>query len=552
MVAATDMHAAMMQASTAYRLQHSNVRIDGTVALDFNAYPYIPALIDEHAPRITVLKGAQMGFTIACIMRALEEAKQGNLRGVGYMFPTEGEVSDFAKARFGPMMTNNHELWGRYVKDTDSAALKRVGDTFLYFRGVGQRGSGSTNKSTSKLKSIPLDRLYLDERDEMDDARVDAVMHRLDGSNVDGVLGGEVFCLSTPTLPGYGVDLDYRTSNQSVWMWQCRKCNHWTCLELTYPDCIVEPGPDRDPYYQCEKCHAELDRVKGEWVARKQDVSDHLGFWVSQLASPTKTARDVILAAEQAIETGRRREFENQTLARAYADVDEELTREQLEALVDPDELKPLREEGPCAMGVDPGKPHWYVVHKRVTERDSICLDWGRADTYEELDRIARKYNVESGVMDQGYDPSAVAKFVEDHDGWYGGLYVGRKTTDPDWDHRNHVVKLGRTRTLDAAHARIINKRVRYRQKDEAWEKFFVPQMTNLKRATIENDKTGDREAMWIVTGGQKNDHLRHADAYANIALERAPIAKSVRRMERDYRAQSKQRSPRRRSYMSL
>jgi hypothetical protein len=527
--AAAESHELMYASSDAYRLQHSNVMIDGTVALDFNRYPFIPQIIDEHAPRITALKGAQLGLTVACIMRALEDAKRLNLRGIGYFFPTESEVSDFAKARFGPMMTNNMEVFGAYVKDTDSASLKRINQTFLYFRGVGQRGGASSQtgikRSTSKLKSIPLDHLYLDERDEMDDDRVDAVEYRLDGS-----LAPEIFVLSTPTLPGYGVDYDYKHSNQSVWMWQCARCNDWTCLELSYPDCIAEPI-NKDPYYLCDGCGKRIERERGQWVAREQGITDHIGYWVSQLSSPTKTAASIVIAAQEAVEKGRHSEFQNQTLARAHAEVDQEITKQQLEDLIDVEATKPLRHEGPCAMGVDPGKPHWYEVRVRITEKDSEVIAMGKADTYEELGKVAKQFNVESGVMDQGYDPSAVAKFCEDHPGWYGCLYVGKKVGEADWDHKKRMVKAGRTRVLDSAHATIVNKRVRYYQKSEFWNKHFVPQMTQLKRATIE-DGVGTRSGVWVVTGGQKNDHLRHADAYCDLALERCGISHAVRRMK--------------------
>jgi len=541
--AAIDSHALMMRASDSYRLQHQGVMVDGTVKLDFNRYPFIPQIIDEHAPRITVLKGAQLGITIACVIRALEDAKRLSLRGIGYFFPTESEVSDFAKARFGPMMNNNGEVWGQYVKDTDSAALKRINQTFLYFRGVGQRGGGSTTgagkRSTSKLKSIPLDHLYLDERDEMDDARVDAVEHRLDGS-----LAPEIFVLSTPTLPGYGVDYDYKSSNQSVYMWQCWRCSEWTCLELSYPTCIVEPR-NGEPYYQCDKCHKPLERGRSQWVARNQDITDHLGYWVSQLSSPTKTALDLVIASDKAVETGRQTEFQNQTLARAYAEVNQEITRQQLEELLDPEAVRPLRHEGPCAMGVDPGKPHWYEVRSRITEDDSVVVAMGRADTYEELSRIAKDFHVESGVMDQGYDPSAVANFCEEHPGWYGALYVGRKVSDPDWQHKERMVKLGRTRTLDDAHNTIMKKRVSYHQKTDFWEKHFIPQMTQLKRATIE-DGVGTQTGVWVITGGQKNDHMRHADAYCDLAVSQCGLAHNVRRMNNRAKAGEVSRKPKR------
>lgn len=536
-----NLHNALMKASISYRLAHSNVRIDGNQPLDFSRYPYIPEIIDERSwQRVTILKGAQMGFTIACIMKALEFAKEGGLRGIGYFFPSDSEVSDFAKARFGPMMTNNPEVWGNLVHDTDSAALKRVGDTFLYFRGAGQKGTGTSQKSLSKQKSIPLDVLVLDERDEMDDNRVDAIMHRLDGS-----LHPHVISLSTPTLPGYGVDYDYARSDQRVWMWKCQACGEWTCLELTFPDCIAEPSGN-EPYYMCQKCRGPLAKVVGEWVARKTDIQDHAGYWVGQLSSPTRTARDIIEAVEMATETGRKRELENQTFARAYADVDEEITEQMLDLLLT-NTQKPLRHEGPCAMGVDPGKPLWYEVAARVTEVDSEVVARGRASSYEEIDRIATAFNVKCGVMDQGYDPSAVSKFCEDHPGWFGCLYVGGKKTAPDWDHTEHLVKVGRTRILDDAHNAIIKKRIKHYQKDEFWVKHYVPQMTNLKRATIEkNARTQDAEAVWVVTGKQKNDHLRHADAYCQLALTQVGLAKSIQRMRnrQSYRDPSRPKSP--------
>lgn len=530
MSAAADLHDAMALLSESYRLSRSAIKIDGGNPLDFSRYPFVAEIVDKSPPRMTVIKGAQMGISLAMVLKTLGKARRGTtksgrkMRGVLYGFPSDRDVQDFSRARFAPMMANNPGQWKVSDDETDSAGLKQIGDVFVYFRGIGQKG-GSSTRSLSGIKSIPVDFVALDERDEMDDSRVDEVIHRLDGS-----LDPELACLSTPTLPGYGVDHDYVSSNQSAWMWRCAACNEWTCLEDTYPDCIAEPR-EGVPHYLCSRCRGPLDRKRGQWVPRKPDITDHLGYWPSQLCSPTKTAADILHAADEAVRNGRMRAFYNQTLGRAYAEVDEEITRQQLEALLTT-QPKPLRHEGPCAMGVDPGKPHWYTVRVRMTEDDSLCIARGRADSYEELHRIATQYNVQSGIMDQGYDPSAVAAFVEAHPGWYGGLYVGGKRSSADWDHREKMVKMGRTRTLDDAHRAIIAKRVMHVQKDEFWEKHFVPQMINLKRATIEKEKTGEREGVWVVTGGVKRDHLRHADAYCHLALERVGLAKSVMELQ--------------------
>lgn len=506
--------------SPSFRLNAQGVTIDGGARIDFKRYPFVPHIIDSRARRTTVIKSAQLGISIACILKALEGARMGGLRGILYGFPSDREVQDFSKARLAPILSQNAHVWGDSIGDAESAGLRQIGNTFLYFRGIGQKGA-SPSKSLSVIKSIPIDWLFLDEADEMDDSRIDAVEHRLDGS-----LCPEQTSLSTPTLPEYGVDLAYKSSNQMTWHWQCPKCNGWTCLEDTYPDCIAEPV-NGDAHYLCAKCRGPLEKVYGEWIAKRPEITDHLGYWVSQLCSPTKTANDILLAADEAIRRGRMREFYNQTLGRAYAEVEDQITEAQLTALVR-DEPRPINHEGPCAMGVDPGKPHWYEVRYRLSEVDAVQVARGKAETYEELSAIAKRYNVECGVMDQGYDPSAVARFVQEHPGWYGGLYVGQKKSDADWDHKERMVKMGRTRTLDDAHNEILAKRISYYRKDEFWHDEFVPQMTNLKRATVENKTTGQREAVWVVTGGRKNDHLRHASAYAHLAMQRIGIAKKV------------------------
>ena len=542
MSAAVSEHEIAMAVSPSYRLHHAEVLIDGGDMVDFARYPYLTEIIDEHARRMTIIKGAQMGFTIACILRCLEEARTENLRGILYLFPTDGEVQDFSKARFSPLIAQNEHIWGADMGNTDSAGLKEIGSSFVYFRGAGQKG-GSKSKSMSKAKSMPIDRIYGDERDEMSDARWDALEKRLDGS-----LCPEQTILSTPTLPGYGVDLEYQSSDQRSVLWKCPACNGHTCLEDTYPECIAEPT-NGDPFYLCAKCRGALKRARMEWVPRKPDVKDHRGYWASQLCSPTKSAADIIRAASVAASRGRMREFYNQTLARPYAEVEDQITEQQLTELLT-DEVRPLRHEGPAAMGVDPGKPHWYEVRVRVSEKDTVQIARGRADSFDELRQIAKKFNVESGVMDQGADTSSVIDFVRSMPGWFGCLYVNAKKTEADWNGDDRLVKVGRTWLLDEAHRAIIAKRVRFHAKDEFWADHFVPQMTNLKRIILEDDETGQREARWVVTGGRKNDHLRHANAYAHLACERVGLVKSIERIERLSRQQTvKTKGPR--SFMS-
>jgi len=257
----------ILQASTAYRLQRMGLVVDGQ-PLDFRLYPFIPEIIDERARRTTITKGAQLGLTVACILRATEDQLRLNLRGTGYFFPTDDEVQDFSKARFDPIL-----LQYGIASSVNTAGLKQVGAGYVWFRAAGQRG-GAKTKSLSKVKSFPADKIYGDEYDEMDPARWDAARHRLDGADPDVA---EEIGLSTPTVPEFGVDFDYKQSDMRAWHWHCLSCGGWTCLEETWPDCVAEPAGG-EAYYLCKKCRGPLKRQDGEWVAARPDVADHRGF----------------------------------------------------------------------------------------------------------------------------------------------------------------------------------------------------------------------------------------------------------------------------------
>ena len=526
MSAAPDPGGALLASSLSYRL-HSmgNVLIDG-VPLRMDRYPYLCELYDREAPMTTILKGAQMGFTIEEILRLVGKMTSVKLRGVLYLFPSDSEVQDFATSRWQRIVDDNPLFMPKKGR-ADNAHLKKVGEGFIYFRGAGQKGKA--HGSTSKLKSIPIDELVGDERDEMADERWDAAEKRLDGS-----LDPHQTILSTPTVPEYGVDLSYQASDQRGWMWKHDACGGYTCLEDWWPDCIAEHD-DGTFDYLCRKCRDVLVRRAGQWVARKPDRSpEHLGYHASQLCSPTKTADDIMAALLKAEGNGRMREFENQTLARSYAELEDKLTDQLLNACLGTEPRRP-RAPGPCFMGVDPGvRQHHYVVGQRITDSDWEVLSWGKAESRQDLHDIAKRFHVTTGVMDIGAEKHMVRDFLSEHRGWYGCQYVtGQRGTPLTWDHRNQLVSVDRTESLDASHAAITGRRVTFPRRDEVYEKIIVPQLKNLARMKQEDPHLGEVRFRWVVTGGVKNDHIRHAFNYACLAAERSPLADTARRARR-------------------
>jgi len=80
----------------------------------------------------------------------------------------------------------------------------------------------------------------------------------------------EVWKLSNPTLPDYGIDKAFQETDQRHWLLKCESCGESTCLEDTFPDCLLEI--EGRVILACIKCKAELNPAIGEWVAKRPSV----------------------------------------------------------------------------------------------------------------------------------------------------------------------------------------------------------------------------------------------------------------------------------------
>jgi hypothetical protein len=506
--------------SVAMQLQNMDISVDQT-PFDLRRYPYLIELFDTSSRYKTILKGGQMGFTSFLVLKYLAGAAMGTLRGVGIYFPSHKEAGDFANARVDPMLSQG--TFRGLVNETNTQGLKMINGTQFYMRGAGPIG-GSGKASKGPVKSIPLDWLGFDEMDEMLPSRVDAAEHRLDGSKCP-----EQTQLSTPTLPNFGVDLNFQESDKRRWFWICPKCGKDQCLELEYPDCIALPT-GMPAFYICRKCREVLERYEGLWVPECPQVFEHRGYSVSQMCSPTRTAQDIVTSEIRANNRGMLREYWNQVMGIAWAEIQDMLTKALLDECAT-QSPRSLQHEGPCCMGVDLGRyHHHYVVKMRTSAVDSEVLDFGRVDDLNEIDVIARRFNVRNGVIDQQAETHAAREFIDAHPGWFGCEYVVRQPSGYQWDEQSRVVKVARTTALDASQSKIIRHREKLPRPDERYLEMFVPQMCNLGRTRQEDPETGKVTSAWVRLGKTKNDHLRHAHTYATLAEERAPLATRRRR----------------------
>ncbi len=128
--------------------------------IEFSNHRFMIDFYADTSPDIVSRKSAQVGFSVAAILKSMHEARYGKLNII-YALPTNNVVQDFVKPKVNPLITSNAQIQ-EIVKD-DSVSLKRVGDRFIFFKG---------GFSDREAISISGDVLVIDEYDRMPDMGV--------------------------------------------------------------------------------------------------------------------------------------------------------------------------------------------------------------------------------------------------------------------------------------------------------------------------------------------------------------------------------------------
>jgi len=485
----------------------------------------------EDCPRQVFKKGAQVGITEVNVLKTLYGHLSGKYpQGVLYLFPTQNEVSDFSRARFGPLMELN-QMWFEGVS-TDAVSIKRIRSSMLYFRGARSttRIEG-IKRSSSQLKSIPVDRIVFDEMDEMDQPMIDLALERLGHSTVK-----EEIYVSTPTIPDYGIDVLYEQSDQRVWMIPCPKCRTETCLELDFPNCLQETSTGKF-LRVCRHCHEEIQPSNGRWVPRYSDRSV-VGWWISQLNSPFVDPA-TILQAYQNPPRGNLAEVYNSKLGMAYIAAENRLAMEEVLKCCRIDPMA-IQSKGPCCMGVDVGQRDFHVLVglKPADPQVLQILYLARVESFNDIHDIARRFNVSMGVFDMEPETRAVKDFMaQETYPIYLCDYVEQTYPGDKWDEEHRIVKIRRTEACDSTHRLVTSpgSLILPRRSSEVEE--FARHCSNLAKVLQEDPETGSQEFRYRKLGP---DHYRHALNYLFLAAQRTGIAYHAQapREEEHYQSQ--------------
>ena len=265
-----------------WTLAHRRV---GGREFDFVGHEYLKDVYRDESPLVVIRKGAQLGASELAISRALWFACiVGGT--VVYFFPSDHDVGEFSRDRFAPAVQDSPYLRS-LIRETDTVGLKQIGKGSIYFRGM---------RSPTRMKSVPGDFIIFDEVDEMRPLNIELARKRLGHSR----FGWELM-ISTPNLPGYGIDAAFVDTDQRHWLLKCEACRQWWCLEDQFLEhhgspsdprseiCFIK-GPAGAETLVCLHCGKPLDPARGTWVP-KYDRPAH-GYHLSKLFSVILSERE--------------------------------------------------------------------------------------------------------------------------------------------------------------------------------------------------------------------------------------------------------------------
>ena len=490
--------------------------------------------------RRAFMKATQCGVTESQVIETLWGLIYGRYpRGVLYLFPTTDDVREFSKARFGPLIDANPDTIGRFIQDTDTVSLKRVGDAFLYLRGgTLSKSIDMDSKEASKLRSIPVDKVVCDELDLMDMEVVGKARGRMGASTVK-----EEVYISNPTVPGYGIDLIFQRSDQRHWFRTCG-CGAYTCAELKFPD-LVGRFPDGSGYIACEKCGKPTDYRRGLWVPAERGNSDYMwGYQWSQLSSPSNDPWDILQEFQDPPDDNLA-DVVRLRLGRPFINAEDKLSAADVLACCGTSPQL-YAHQGPCAMGVDVRRHKNVVIGIKVgrsarkDDRYKI-LRVARLESWEEVMQIATRFNVRSCVIDiRPYEDSARKFQREARFKTFLCEYVESSAIGFAYNNINGVVKANRTEIMDASHRLVSTEGMLELPASCPELKQFAKECAAIAKIETVNKRTHTTIYRYKRCGTDPDDY-RHALGYFYLAAQggRLATAGSSGRPRRSQRAKN-------------
>ncbi len=440
-----------------------------------------------------------------------------------HTFPRDKQLTDFGTTRIKPALEET-PLMQSLIGVPDQVYTKRIGQSYLLLRSAWESNLG---------EGIDADGVTFDEKDRMKEGIEVAFKESLSSSKY-----GLMREVSTPTLPGRGVDQAYQKSCQFEWFVKCTKCGEAQIIE--YPDNIVQMMDipvgatelEEGTYeYRCkkEKCRGPLDRLHGEWIAKYPSRQHITGYHMPQLIAPWISATKVM---QKLIDYKFKQLWSNYVLGRPSVGEVNLLTHEDFEWSIAGHEMVASRtgDWSAISVGIDWGHLNWMVVLGKNASngRTYLLAAMVFEDDYKnpltsvhQIDSFIAPFSPDIIVADAGFGKDRNSYLLKKYPErvyacWYNPSEQRSRTFQPQWSTPEQARLLAdRTMTLKETCRAIKEREIGFPRWDrtmELYEKHFL----NLAPLRIEEE--GEIYEIIDKTGA---DHFAHATAYALLGLQK-------------------------------
>ncbi len=496
---------------------------------------FLRDIYTDPSNKIAILKCSQVGVSVLAVLTEIHAAKFWGINQI-HTLPTATDVQVFVPDKVNQIIRSNPVIREDIPdKEVDAINQKQFGKAFLYFKGT------LSKRETFMLSS---DRNTYDEVDRSIISEIANYSSRLEGASS---LKMERW-ISTPTMPGFGIDMVWGTSTQNHWRFRCSRCNHEQ--HMIWPDNInMEKGE-----YICSKCGKPLragDVRSGRWIEKwaNREVS---GYWINQMMAPWITAESMVKSykeCEEGVNEQTLEYFYNHKMGLPYVSAESQIPASVI--------YKNLTEkehtETNTAMGVDVQLHELYVmmgneqgVYAILILRDSpeyIETDGREGKSkWDRLQEMMIMFDVRYGVIDGGFTPNEVVKFARKNPGkiwvnWYKEdpkkVKMVRFSDDAPFDQAkrdaNEDIKVlsDRNRLIDLVllDLRKGNIRFFFNRNHENLQTFI--KHTGVCYARVVPDRFGIEKREWVSVG--KDDFL-HALVYWRIAMVKKEKSEGIDR----------------------
>jgi hypothetical protein len=502
----------------------ANVVLDGQ-NFSFSGHEYLREIYESHHPYTVIEKASQMGISTFALAKGIWACETRGMTVI-YFFPTDADVADFSQARFGKMLGESPRLAAllrdsQEGKSADRIKLKKIRRGNLYFRGLFHQERSRQGRSGVRIKSVDADFLIFDELDEAQPRQKEAARHRVDHSRWRWILE-----LSTPTVPGFGIDVEFDRSDQRFWHLRCPCCGHWNCLEDEFPRCLLRVSGEK-VIVACARCRGELDPSSGQWVARYPLRDARRGYHVSQLYSTVVDPAEILDEYENPRTDMTL--FYNHRLGLPYVDSSGRLMPE--EVLTHCQSGLSMASLGcRCCMGVDQGRLLHVVVTTPHPSGKPALVYADTIDSFEALEGLMEQFDVQTCVIDALPNQHSARRFAASHPGrvylcYYGEAQRGGAAWTEDTTRAGDAkVEVNRTESLDATLREIGKGGLLLPRRDRAVEE-FARHVSALVRVRDEDMGTGAVRYRYLHLG---EDHFAHARNYCRLAEEKRAESRPV------------------------